>query len=321
MIHVRARKPDGTVVREAKTTELHDLSSNDENLIWIDLDNPTPDEIGLVAGILGWTHLTVEDLISTEERAKIEPFDTYTVIVMNDLLFSGVRARLETPEVDWIIGKNYVASVHYHNPLYVMEAREGEQFIQAFLSKGTDFLLYALIDALIDGYEPVLDRMHEEVEGLEQAIIDDPQPVLLSRIFELKRDAISLRRVISPQLEVFSRLTSPGYGIVSEDHLIYFRDVHDHLLRTFEAMDTLRELISGSLDVYLSNVSNRMNEGMKRLIVVAALFLPITFFTGLMGMNLPDSPLWSDTRFWYFISGMLVVTVTQFLFMRWKNWL
>jgi magnesium transporter len=320
MIHVRARKPDGTVIREAHTTELHDLANDPANLIWVDLDDPTPDEIGLVAGILGWTHLTVEDLISKDERAKIEAFDTYTVIVMNDLLFSGEGARLETPEVDWIVGSNYVASVHYHNPLYVMEAREGEQFIQAFLSKGNDFLLYALIDALIDGYEPVMDRMHEEVEALEQAIIDDPQPVLLARVFELKRDAISLRRVISPQLEVFSRLTSPGYGIVSEDHLIYFRDVHDHLLRTFEAMDTLRELISGSLDVYLSNVGNRMNEVMKRLTIVAALFLPITFFTGLMGMNLPESPLWRDQRFWYFITGMVVVSLAQFAFMRWKKW-
>ena len=320
MIHVRARKADGTITRDAPANQLHELSSDPKSLIWIDLDNPTADEIGLVAGILNWTHLTVEDLISKEERAKIEPFDGYTVIVMADLKFEGAPSRLETPEVDWVVGKNYVASVHYHNPLYVMEAREAVQFTSAFLSKSADYLLYALIDALIDGYEPVLDVMHEEVERLEQAIIDDPQPALLSRIFELKRDAIQLRRVISPELEVFSRLTSPGYGIVEEEHLIYFRDVHDHLLRTFEAMDTLRELISGSLDVYLSNVSNRMNEVMKRLTVVAALFLPITFFTGLMGMNLPRSPLWSDNRFWFFIIGMGVITSLQFLYMRHKHW-
>src|SRR5690349_21390142 len=142
MIHVRARKPDGSIIREARTNQLHDLHEDPKNLIWVDLDDPTPDEIGLVAGSLNWTHLTVEHLISKDERAKIEPFDGYTVIVMNDLLFqqtpSGGKARLSTPEVDWIIGSNYVASVHYHNPLYVMEAREGEQFIQAFLSKGAD---------------------------------------------------------------------------------------------------------------------------------------------------------------------------------------
>ena len=121
-------------------------------------------------------------------------------------------------------------------------------------------------------------------------------------------------------MEVFARLTSPGYGIVDDKHIAYFRDVHDHLIRVFEAVDTLRELISGSLDVYLSNVGNRMNEVMKRLTVVAALFLPITFFTGLMGMNLPDSPLWSDKRFWFFIAGMLTVTTLQFLYMRAKKW-
>src|SRR5690242_10971605 len=122
MIHVRARKPDGTMTRDAPANELHELSADPKSLIWIDLDNPTADEIGLVAGILNWSHLTVEDLISKDERAKIEPFDGYTVIVMADLKFEGEPARLETPEVDWVVGKNYVASVHYHNPLYVMEA-------------------------------------------------------------------------------------------------------------------------------------------------------------------------------------------------------
>jgi magnesium transporter len=320
MIHIRIRKADGTILRDLMPEDLHDLIEEPTNLVWLDLESPSDDELGLAAGILGWEHLTVEDLIEQGQRAKIEQFKEYTVLVMNDLAFEGTPSRLQTPEVDFVIGKNYIASVHQHRCIYLEEARDGDQFIEAFLARGPDFLLYAMIDALVDGYEPVLDVMHEEVEALEQAIIDDPQPALLARIFELKRDAISLRRVISPQLEVFARLTSPGYGIIGEQHIMYFRDVHDHLIRTFEAMDTLRELISGSLDVYLSNVSNRMNEVMKRLTVVAALFLPITFFTGLMGMNLPDSPLWSDKRFWFFIAGMLTVTTTQFLYMRSKKW-
>jgi magnesium transporter len=320
MIHIRIRKADGTMVRDLPPEELHGVVEDATSLIWLDLESPTEDELALIAGIVGWEHLTIEDLREQDQRAKIEPFNGYTVLVMNDLAFEGTPLRLKTPEVDFVIGPNYVASVHYHACPYLEEARDGEQFVSAFLARGPDFLLYAMIDALVDGYEPVLDVMHEEVEAMEQAIIDDPQPALLSRIFELKRDAISLRRVISPQLEVFSRLTSPGYGIIGEEHLMYFRDVHDHLIRTFEAMDTLRELISGSLDVYLSNVSNRMNEVMKRLTVVAALFLPITFFTGLMGMNLRTSPPWSDVLFWIFIGGMFAVTATQFLYMRAKKW-
>ena len=114
--------------------------------------------------------------------------------------------------------------------------------------------------------------------------------------------------------------TSPGFGLLGKDHLNYFRDVHDHLIRVFEAMDSYRELMSGSLDAYLSTVSNRMNEVMKRLTVMAALFLPITFFTGVFGMNLRETPLWEDSLFWVFLGGMVAVSAVQYWYFRRKQW-
>ena len=125
---------------------------------------------------------------------------------------------------------------------------------------------------------------------------------------------------MSPQVEVFSRLTAPGLGIVTEDQVVYFRDVHDHLLRAFETVETYRELMSGALDAYLSNVSNRMNEVMKRLTVVAALFLPITFVTGLLGMNLRETPAWQDNLFWIFLAAMAIFTAIQYWFFRRRGW-
>ncbi len=115
-------------------------------------------------------------------------------------------------------------------------------------------------------------------------------------------------------------MTSPGFGLLGEDHLNYFRDVHDHLIRVFEAMDSYRELMSGSLDAYLSTVSNRMNEVMKRLTVMAALFLPVTFFTGVFGMNLRETPIWHDTLFWVFLAAMFLMSVGQFVYFRRKGW-
>ena len=151
--------------------------------------------------------------------------------------------------------------------------------------------------------------MHDAVDELEDRIVRDPSDKLLPVIFDMKRDAVLARKAISPQLEVFSRLTSPGYGIVSQAHSNYFRDVHDHLIRVFESVDSYRELMGGALDAYLSTVSNRMNEVMKRLTVMAALFLPITFWTGVFGMNLRETPLWQDSLFWVFLGGMLVLSV------------
>ena len=239
---------------------------------------------------------------------------------MHDLVYDGESKRLSTPEVDFVIGKNYVASVHYHSMAEVTEAREVAQHLEAILEDGSDYLLYVLTDRLVDGYFPALDDMHEAVEDLEQAIITSPDSSLLPRIFEMKRDAVTLRRVISPQMEAFSRLTAPGFGIVSEKHVIYFRDVHDHLIRIMEAMDTYRDLMSGALDAYLSNVSNRMNEVMKRLTILAALFLPMTFFTGLMGMNLRRNPPWDDGLFWLILLLMGTVSALQFLYFLRKRW-
>ena len=153
------------------------------------------------------------------------------------------------------------------------------------MARGVDYLLYVLLDTLVDRYFPALDAFDEAIDGLEDAIIADPTPAVLNTIFAMKRNVVQLRKVINPQLESFSRLTSESYGVVQADNLIYYRDVHDHLIRIFEVVDSYRDQMSSALDAYLSMTSNRMNEVMKRLTVVAAIFLPITFLTGVFGMN------------------------------------
>ncbi len=320
MIRVRVRLASGLIQSDPTLEELHMLSESPDTLLWLDLDSPTPDEVALIAGLFGWSHLTVEDVTKQGQRGKLEHFGPYYFLVMHDLVYDAQARRLATPEVDFIIGANYVASIHYHHLAHVAEAHDLEASVEIILSKGPDYLLYYLTDRLVDGYMPSLDDMHEAVEDLEQAIITDPTENLLPRIFEMKRDAIALRKVISPQLDVFSRLTSPGLGIVLEEHTMLFRDVHDHLIRIFEAMDTYRELMSGALDAYLSNVSNRMNDVMKRLTILSALFLPITFITGLFGMNLRQSPPWDDSLFWVFLAAMLFICIFQWFFFRAKRW-
>jgi magnesium transporter len=254
------------------------------------------------------------------QRAKLERSRDYHYLVMHDLLYDTATRSLSTPEVDIVIGPNYVASVHDHDLLRVMQAHAVTEGVADAMRGGVDYLLYWLTDQLVDGYMPALEDMHDAVEDLEQAIIDNPTTNLLPRIFDMKRDAITLRRVISPQLEVFSRLTMPSFGIVSDDCAMYFRDVHDHLIRVFEAMDTYRELMSGALDAYLSNVNNRMNDVMKRLTILTALFLPLTFITGLLGMNLSSTPPWRDSAFWVLVVLMLLVSLAQWLYFKGKGW-
>ncbi len=320
MIHTRVLHTDGTCRTDIPAEELHPFVEDQRNVFWLDLESPTPDELSLVGGLLGWQHLTIEDVAKQGQRAKLEPFDSYSYLVMHQLSYGGAPARLTSDEVDFVIGANYVATVHYVPVPSIARTLDVAHQLAATLGRGRDYLLYTLADELVDSYVPVLDAMHEAVEDLEDEIIANPDQSLMSRIFEMKRDAVSLRKIVSPQLEVFSRLTSPGFGIIGEEHVVFFRDVHDHLIRVFEAMDSYRELMSGALDAYLSNVSNRMNEVMKRLTVMAALFLPITFFTGVFGMNLRETPIWHDPLFVVFLAGMAIATIGQFVYFRRKGW-
>lgn len=320
MIHARIRTAAGEIHVDPAGEELHGLLEDTSNLIWLDLESPTVDELGLVAGILHWEHLTVEDLEHQGQRAKVEEFEGYAFLVMHSLAYEGTPPALTTPEIDFVIGPHYVASVHYGSLTHVTESREVRTHTEAMLARGTDYLLYTLVDRIVDSYFPVLDTMLDAVEDLEDHIVEDASSALLPRIFEMKRDGVSLRKVISPQLEVFTRLTAPAFGIVTDAHTIYFRDVHDHLIRVFDVADNYRELMSGALDAHLSTVSNRMNDVMKRLTVVAALFLPITFVTGLLGMNMPSQPLWTDPVFWLLLVGMSGLSLAQWLYFRGKGW-
>jgi magnesium transporter len=192
------------------------------------------------------------------------------------------------------------------------------------MARGADYLLYVLLDTLVDRYFPALDAFDEAIDGLEDAIIADPTPAVLNTIFAMKRNVVQLRKVINPQLESFSRLTSESYGVVQPDNLIYYRDVHDHLIRIFEVVDSYRDQMSSALDAYLSMTSNRMNEVMKRLTVVAAIFLPITFLTGVFGMNFGSQP-WVQKDpgwlFWASVAVMIAITVVQIVFYRRRRWI
>jgi len=336
VIHSRVRRQDGTFLVDPPVDRLPDLLKNPATLSWVDLESPTADELGLLSGILAWDQLTEEDLTSEDQRTKLERFDTYDVLVMHALRYIAAGAadapgapgqagddgvaRVETPEVDFVIGKNYVVSVHYVPLPHMTETRETTSHYEKLLEDGPDYILYVLTDNLVDSYFPVVDAMQDAVDELEDQIVTNPSDKLLPVIFEMKRDAVRMRKAISPQLEVFARLTAPGYGVVSAEHVNYFRDVHDHLIRVFEASDSYRELMGGALDAYLSTVSNRMNDVMKRLTVVAALFLPITFLTGLLGMNLRSTPPWDDNFFWVFLGGMAVLTALQWYYMHRRGW-
>jgi magnesium transporter len=322
MIHARVRNANREILVDPPIEDLRGCLHDADCMTWLDLESPTQEELDLIGGILTWDSLTVEDLASEDQRGKLERFDGYAVLVLHALVYAAPDAagaglaRLTAPEVDFVFGTNYVATVH-HVPLpELTNSREANERCADLLKDGADYVLYNLTDALVDSYFPVLDALNDSVNELEDRIVTRPNEQLLPVIFAMKRDAILLRKAISPQLEIFSRLTAPGGGFVSEAHSYYFRDVHDHIIRVFESTDAYRDLMSGALDAYLSTVNNRLNEVMKRLTVIASLFLPLTFFTGLIGMNMRVTPPWEDNLFWVFVAAMVLLSLAQYWYFR-----
>jgi magnesium transporter len=213
----------------------------------------------------------------------------------------------------------------HHDPLPVLEQQRAKLERQIIHSE--EFVLYRVIDALTDSFFPLLARMDDEIDGVETAMVENPTEEQLQRVFALRRQLVTLRKVITPQRDIFARSIDrlaelPGLSLDKRD---YFRDVYDHLIRISDLVDTYRELLSGATDLYLSTISNRQNEVMKQLAIVGTIFLPLSFVVGFFGQNFgwlvnhAIAPAWT---FWVFGIGSLVVTcVLLFFFFKRKGWL
>jgi magnesium transporter len=304
--------------------QLAELAADPEARLWIDLEQEDAKQVAAITSWFHISHLTQEDIIEKNQRAKLDEGDGYYYLVMHSIEFEKMTDVIATPELDIVFGERFLLTIHDAPMPCISDLTAHEPNELRPLKRGIDFLLHAVADALVDSYFPVLDELDEVLDKLENKVISHPTQKVQARIFRLKRGLAQLRRVISPQIELFSRLSGRAYQIVSDEAAIYFRDVHDHLLRIFEVIDSYRDLMSGMLDAYLSTVSNRLNEVMKRLTIIATIFLPITFITGVFGQNFAFSPqVVRDNGyfFWYVLAFMALVTVAQLVYFRWKGWM
>ncbi|HEU5199992.1 MAG TPA: magnesium/cobalt transporter CorA [Ktedonobacterales bacterium] len=322
VIHSRVLK-DGQWLCDLPLDQLATYAADPEARMWVDLENVADPQIIEIGSWFGISRLTLEDLVEQNQRAKMEEGDGYYYLVMHSLEFDRAADRIATPELDIVFSERFLLTAHDVPLPCLTDLKNHESSETRPLKRGIDFLLHAITDALVDSYFPVLDELDDVLDELEDTVTSSPTPEVQRRIFTLKRGLAQMRRVVSPQVELFSRLGGRVYHIVSDEAAAYFRDVHDHLVRIFEVIDSYRDLMSGMLDAYLSTVSNRLNEVMKRLTIIATIFMPITFITGVFGQNFGFSPqVVRDNGyfFWYMLAFMGFVTILQLLWFRWKRW-
>lgn len=294
------------------------------DVVWINVEGIHDTETIEKIGELFKLHpLTTEDIVNTMQRPKFEDFNTYLFIVLKMLNYSTINTVMKPEQVSVILGKNFVITFQERPGDVFDSVRERIRESRGRIRKtGADYLAYALIDAVVDSYFLILETIGDQIEQVEDGVILNQEPDTISKIHKFKRAMLFMRRTVWPLREEVSLLGKSGSDLVSEPTALFFRNLYDHTIQVIDTVETYRDLISGMHDTYLSSVNNRMNEVMKILTILATIFIPLTFITGLYGMNFRYMP----ELFWkwgYFaaLGLMLVIAAAMLVNFRRKKWL
>jgi len=275
-------KTDGKVVKITSREELAAVMRDAGASVWVDVTAPDGSSIGDIASTLALHPLIAEDIAERNQRAKFEEIEGSIHIVMFSVHYAG--GEVGAVEVDLVLGPRSLLTVHDAgwDPFELDQIRGDPG---AALERGPDFLLYAITDGLVDALFPVMDAIEDEIDELQDEVIRKATPQTLERLFTLKRQLIGLRRATSPAREIFNQLTNRDLALIAAEHIVYFRDVYDHLIRVTDELDNDRDLVAGTLDVYLSTVNNNLSVIMKRLTGVTVILAGIGAFAGIFGMS------------------------------------
>jgi len=268
--------------------------------------------------------LVIEDILNTEQRPKVEDHEDYLYIVLRMLDKGSKNGGITSEQISIVVGPNFLLSFQETPGDIFDPIRERIRNKKGNIRKsGPDFLAYSLIDAVVDHYFLILEEFGEHIEVLEAELISNPAPSTLRQLYKMKREMIKLRKSVWPLRELINAMERAGFSpLVKKPTRIYLRDVYDHSIQAIDSTETYREMLSGMLDIYLSSVSNRLNEVMKILTVIATIFIPLTFVTGLYGMNFRFMPeLEHPLGYPAALTLMLLMSLVMLLYFRKKKWL
>ncbi len=299
------------------------LQSTDSKLVrWMNVDGVHKTELIEAIGKQFNIHpLTLEDIVNTNQRAKFEDYDNYVVAMMKMIDYANEELRSEQLSV--VLLNGVVISFQEPNggdafDLIRTRIRQGKGRIRKM---GADYLAYALIDAVVDCYFTILEKIGDKIEVLEDGLITDPDKTTVEQLHNMKREMIFVRKAVWPMRELISNMQRCENELIKESTDIYLRDVHDHAIRVIDTIETYRDLLSGMMDVYLSSVSNKMNEVMKILTIITTIFVPVTFIAGVYGMNFDYMPelhsKWGYPAVWFVMLLIIALLVTYFKRKKW----
>lgn len=290
---------------------------------WINIDGiHDVDIIEKIGKHFGLHPLILEDILHTTQRPKFEDYDSHLFIVLRMLMSASEKQLVQSEQVSMVVGRNFVISFQESIGDVFEPIRDRLRNSKGRIRKmGSDYLAYALLDAVVDGYFSVLETIGDTIESMEERLAKDPTEEILRQIHSLKREMIFLRKSIWPLRELISNLQRSESDLIAQSTDVFLRDVYDHTIQVIDTVESFRDIVSGMLDLYLSSISNKMNAVMKVLTIIATIFIPLTFVAGIYGMNFEYMPelkwRWSYALVWLV---MIVIALGMIKYFRKKNW-
>jgi magnesium transporter len=336
LVHIGERKAERHLItiidydetqfqeRELETIEESFPFKDTSTITWINIDGLHQLEIIEKIGKHFNIHpLVLEDITNTEQRPKMEDFDDYLFLILKMICFEEKDNRIKVEQVGLILGSNFVISFQEEkgNVFDPVKQRiiSGKGRIR---TRGADYLAYALIDVIVDGYFLIIERIGDQIEDLEEDLLDGPRPETMQDIHSLKREMLQFRKSVWPLQEIIRRLERGESDMFNESTEIYLKDVHDHTIHVIDTIEIFNDMLSGLLDLYISSISNKINQIMKVLTIIATIFIPLTFIAGVYGMNFKYMPE-LDWRYGYpmVLLVMFIIGVGIMIYARKKGWL
>ena len=308
--------------RDVPSEDVREYIRDPDTLVWMDVQDPGPVELSLLLEEFGFHPLALEDIASGQQRPKVDEYRGYVFVVSFGLVAGEDPGSFEPRELDLFIGRNYLVTCH-RGPLPQLDdafrrwTRGGEM-----IREGVGFLVYTVMDALIDAYFPVVDAIEEQLDEIELEVMTESGPGSVQKLLHLKRGLFTLRRILQPLREIFNVFLRRDQPIFSASTVVYFQNVYDHVLRILDVVDIERDMVSTALEAHMTVISNRLNATMKTLTVVSVVLGSGAAVFGAWGMNVGGLP-WAEHPwgFWIVAVGMLVIVAAALLFARRRRWL
>lgn len=322
MITSLLRDPSGTVT---KTDAAEPVPTDPDALLWTDFEAPTPDEQNLLLTRYGFNEFSVEYSLSTKRHPKLEEYPGYLLLVVQAATLALEKDTFDTHQISFFLGPNYVISVHT-DPVPSVAAVRGEILASGKMRPSADLALHAVLDQLAENYTPIVELLEHHINQAEDVLLRTASRAAVGMIFELKRDIMRLRRVAAFQREAMHRLSRDPLDLVPGEHQVYFRDLYDSVFRVYEMSNWHREMITGLLEVHLTSISNRTNEIMRILTIIAVVGVPLTLIAGIFGTNFAYVPFMKDDvfqpryGFWLMIALMATTTIATLTWFKVKKW-